>query len=92
MRRQRTSSAAGMSVLDFLNHPATQCAVLVAVLAVLLGAAFWGLRKYRDYVVQNRSDAGELLESYEELHAQGVISDAEYRIIRSRLNARLRQE
>ncbi|MBW3600578.1 MAG: hypothetical protein KY475_25360 [Planctomycetes bacterium] len=81
-----------MSLLDILNHPATQCALLVAVLAVLLGVSFWGLRRYRDYIVHNQSDAGDLLTTYEEMHSQGVIDDAEYRTIKSRLNARLRNK
>lgn len=81
-----------MAVLDFLNHPVTQCALLVVVLAVLLAGSFWGLRRFRDYIVQNQSNSQELLTNYREMYEQGIISDAEYRTIKGRLNARMRQE
>jgi hypothetical protein len=81
-----------MSVLDFLNSPITRCALLVAVLAVLLAAAFWGLRRFRDYIGEDQTPAGELLTNYLELYEQGVISDAEYRKIKSRLNAGMRRK
>ncbi len=76
-----------MSILDILKSPVTQCALLMAVLAVLMAAAFWGLRRYRDYIGQNSSSAGELLTNYREMYEQGIISETEYRTIKSRLHA-----
>ncbi len=76
--------------MDILNNPVAQCAVLMVVLAALLAAAFWGLRRFRDYIGQDQTNPSELLTNYREMHAQGVISDAEYRTIKSRLNAGMR--
>jgi hypothetical protein len=79
-------------VLDFLNSSVVQCALLVAVLAAVLTAAFWGLRRFRDYIVHDQTPARELTTNYRELYEQGVISDVEYRTIKSRLNAGMRRE
>jgi hypothetical protein len=62
------------------------------VLAVLLTTAVWGLRKYRDYIGADQAAAGDTLLSYRELHEQGVLSDAEYRRIKSRLHTKMRRE
>ena len=81
-----------MFVLDVLKSPVTQCALLVCVLAVLLAVSYWGLRRFRDYIGEDQSPVSDLLANYGELHEQGVISEAEYRTIKGRLNAGMRRE
>jgi hypothetical protein len=80
-----------MFVLDVLKSPVTQCALLLCVLAVLLGVSFWGLRRFRDYIGDDQSAAADLVANYGELYEQGVISDVEYRTIKGRLNAPARR-
>ncbi len=78
--------------MDFFTNPVLQCALLVAVLAVMLAVSYWGLRRFRDYIGQDQTPASDLLTNYRELHEQGIISDAEYRTIKSRLNAGMRHK
>jgi hypothetical protein len=81
-----------MSVAEFFENSAVRCALLLAVLAVLVAASYWGLRKFRSYIDDDQTPVGELLTNYRELHEEGVLSDAEYRTIKSRLNAGMRRE
>jgi len=78
--------------VDFLKNPITQCVLLMAVLAVMLAVSYWGLRRFRDYIGQDQTLDADLLTNYRELHEQGIITDAEYRTIKSRLNARMQRE
>jgi hypothetical protein len=81
-----------MVVLDVLKSPVTQCALLLCVLAVLLAVSFWGLRRFRDYIGEDQSPAGDLIANYGELYEKGAISDLEYRTIKGRLKAGTRRE
>jgi hypothetical protein len=81
-----------MSVVDMLESPVTQCAFLVAVLGLLVTASIWGLRRFRDYIVQDQTHAADSIPNYRKLRQEGALSEAEYRTIQSRLNAKTRQE
>lgn len=81
-----------MSVTAFFENSAVQCALLIAVLAVLVAVSYWGLRKFRAYIDDDQTGVGDLLTNYRELHEEGVLSDAEYRTIKSRLNAGTQRE
>ncbi len=60
-------------------------AVLVAVGVYVVGRVRAGLR-------EDDVPSSELLTNFRELHAQGVLSDEEYRTIRATLSARMQQE
>jgi uncharacterized membrane protein len=81
-----------MAIAEFLQRPAVQFALWMLVLVVVVTAAVWGLRKFRGYIVQDQTPPGDTLLNYRELHEQGVLSDAEYRRIKSRLHTDVRRE
>ena len=60
-------------------------AILVAVLMYVLG-------KIRGQSAQQEPTASEMISKFRELHSQGVLSDAEFREIKSRLAAQLGDE
>jgi hypothetical protein len=63
-----------------------------AALLALTVLALWALAKIRVRTLQQEPGASEMLEKFRELHAQGVLSDAEFRTIRTQLAAKQAQQ
>lgn len=78
--------------LEFLKEAIERNALFVAVLLIMLIAAWLVLKQFRDSIDKGSSSASDLMMTYREMHEQGVISDAEYRTIKNRLQARLHKE
>jgi uncharacterized membrane protein len=64
----------------------------IALLAVLLVIAGYVLGKIRAKTVQQEPMASELLAKFSELHSRGVLSDVEFRTIKTTLAAQLQDE
>lgn len=80
-------------MLDFLLRSSTQQAMLFCVLAIgmaLLALGF--VRRLRDRAEDDQGGASDMLTKFREMHAQGVLSDEEYRTIKTNLAARLQSE
>ena len=60
------------------------------VLLVLVGGYF--IQRVRAYRTDEDESAAGQMTNFRDLHAQGVLSDEEYRTIKSKLSARLRSE
>jgi uncharacterized membrane protein len=60
------------------------------VLLVLIGGYF--IQRVRAYRTDEDESAAGQMTNFRDLHAQGVLSDEEYRTIKSKLSARLRSE
>lgn len=76
----------------FLDANMFDLAIWVGVLVVLLGAAVWLVRKFRDSAAQEEQLSLDDLTNFQEMRQKGDIDDAEFRTIKSVLGARLRRE
>jgi uncharacterized membrane protein len=70
----------------------TQAALLFAVIFVLtaLGIAF--ARRYRDRAVKDIAESSAMMSKFRELHAEGGLSDEEFRTIKTKLAGELKAE
>jgi uncharacterized membrane protein len=64
----------------------------VAAVAVLVAVAVYVVGKIRAESAQKEQTASELLSKCRETHAEGGLSDAEFRTIKTRLATRLEDE
>jgi hypothetical protein len=77
---------------DFLQTPLAQIIGSVTMLLVLLVVAYYIVRRFRDRAREDQPTSNELLTNFREMHHEGDISDAEFRVIKSVLGGKLRQE
>lgn len=63
-----------------------------AILAVLVTIAVYVVGKIRPKSAQNERPANEWLAKYREMHSEGVLSDEEFRTIKTQLSQRLQDE
>ncbi|MCA9156561.1 MAG: hypothetical protein R3C99_25080 [Pirellulaceae bacterium] len=80
------------SVIDFLQTPVAQIVLTVTMLFILLVVGYYVVRKFRDQSKEDQLSANDLLTNFREMHDEGDISDAEFRVIKSVLGDQLRQE
>ena len=76
----------------FLEVQAPQLVFWLAMGAILAAVAIYVLGKIRGQSAQQEPTTSELMSKFRELHSKGVLSDAEFRTIKSRLAARLGDE
>ena len=76
-----------------LNWAAIQQLVLgVAALAIFVAIGIYLAGKIRAKAVQKEPPASELLTKFREMHSRGVLSDEEFRTIKTTLTERLQTE
>jgi hypothetical protein len=78
------------SKLDWAN--VWQLVIAAAVLAVLVAVGIYVAGKVRHKAVQKEPPASELLTKFREMHSRGVLSDEEFRTIKTTLTERLQNE
>ena len=66
--------------------------VWLAVLAALTMSAVYFIGKTRSKPIQHELTANDLLSKFGELHSKGVLSDAEFRTIKTNLAAKLQEQ
>ena len=66
--------------------------VLLAVLAALTAAVIYVLGLIRAKAAQQEPKASELMSKFRESHSRGVLSDEEFRTIKTTLAARIQEE
>jgi uncharacterized membrane protein len=76
----------------FLEVQAPQLVLWAAIGAVLVAVVIYVVGKIRGQSAQQEPTTSELMSKFRELHSKGVLSDAEFRTIKSRLAARLGDE
>ena len=69
-----------------------QLALGVASLAILVAIGIYSAGIIRTKAVQKEPSASELLTKFREMHSQGVLSDEEFRTIKTTLTERLQTE
>jgi len=77
---------------EFLGSPLASVVFLVALLAVLVSGGIYVIGRVRAGINAKEPPASEWLTKFKELHAQGELSDQEYRTIKAMLAERLQQE
>ena len=79
-----------MAVLDWADI--RQLVLGVAALAILVAIGVYLAGKIRAKAVQKEPSASELLTKFREMHSRGVLSDEEFRTIKTTLTERLQTE
>jgi len=77
---------------DFLDSPAASIVMLVAVTATLVAGGIYVIGRVRAGLRVEEPSTSQWITNFRELHAQGVLSDEEYRTIKSVLAERFEDE
>lgn len=78
--------------LEFLRTSEAQTVIWLAVLASLIAVAVYVVRYFREQWRQPTADASEMISKFRELHAEGELSDTEFRTIKTILGPELRRQ
>ncbi len=79
-------------MLEFLTTTTAKAVLWVAVLLVMLAAAYYLVRRFRDRIDDDRQTASDLLTNFREMHHEGDISETEFRTIKTVLGRKLHEE
>ena len=79
-----------MAAVDWLGI--RQLVVGTAALAILVAIGIYVAEKIRAKTLQQEPSASELLTKFREMHSRGVLSDEEFRTIKTTLTERLQTE
>lgn len=77
---------------NFFQSTAAQVVVWMAVCAALVAVGIYVVAKVRGSLSEDEPQPHDLLTNFRDLHAQGELSDEEYRTIKAALAARLQRE
>jgi hypothetical protein len=77
---------------DFLSSPAANIVVLVALTAASVAGGIYVIGKVRAGLRSEEPPTSQWITKFRELHAKGVLSDEEYRTIKSVLAERFEEE
>jgi uncharacterized membrane protein len=77
---------------EFLGSPLAGVVILLALLAALIAGGVYVIGRVRAGLGDKAAPTSEWLTNFKELHAQGELSDEEYRTIKAMLAERLQQE
>lgn len=75
---------------DLFSTTEAQLVLLLMVLAALVAVGLYLISKVRQDALAERQSASELLTDFRDMHAEGKLSDAEFRTIKSLLGPQLR--
>lgn len=77
---------------DWLREVA-ELAILGSVLAILTAvAAIYVMRRVRSEETKSEPHASQLMAKFRQMHSEGVLSDEEFRTIKTTLTARFQEE
>ncbi len=71
--------------MDETFESLVQATLLFAAIFVMTAAAVTVARRYRDREAQDIEQSSELISKFRELHAEGGLSDEEFRTIKAKL-------
>jgi hypothetical protein len=74
------------------EDPIANLVIWLTLAAIGVAVAFYLLGKIRRQTAQQELSANELISEFRNLHSRGVLSDAEFRTIKTRLADRLQDE
>jgi hypothetical protein len=84
--------AARIAMYQWFSNPYVELLVSCTILALMIAAAVYALGKFRGGAEEEQLGASELLSKFREMHAQGGLSDAEFRTIKTLLADKLQRE
>ena len=70
----------------------TQAAILFAVIFIMTAIGLAIVRKYRGSAADDRLHHNDLMANFRDLHAEGGLSDEEFRTIKTKLAGELKSE
>jgi hypothetical protein len=76
----------------FFDDPVAELIVWGAIGALGIAVGAYIIGKIRAEPAQKEPDASEWMSKFRELHSKGVLSDSEFRTIKTKLAARLQEE
>jgi uncharacterized membrane protein len=76
----------------WFSNPYVELFISCALLAMMIAAAVYALGKFRGGAEEEQLGASELLSKFREMHAQGGLTDAEFRTIKTLLAEKLQRE
>lgn len=79
-------------MVHFFESYPQQLVAWIAILAILVVTGVYVVGKIRAGSIQQEPVAGEMLAKFRELHSQGVLSDAEFRTIKTTLAVEVQRE
>ena len=77
---------------EFLGSPLASAVILAAMATALVAVGVYVIARVRASIGGKEPPASEWLTKFKELHAQGELSDEEYRTIKAMLAERSQQE
>jgi uncharacterized membrane protein len=77
---------------DFMDHPLARSALLMAAIFLVTALGLAVVRKLRGHAEHDHHQNSELMTKFRDLHAQGGLSDEEYRTIKTKLAVQLQVE
>ena len=77
---------------DFLTRPVAQVVLWMAALMILMAICYYLLGRYRDRIDDDVQGPNEWLDNFSEMHAEGDISEGEFRKVKTVLDDRVHQE
>ena len=85
-------SRSAPSMAEFLGSPLAAVVILVAASAMAIAGGIYVIGRVRAGLGDKATPASDWLTKFQELHAQGELSDEEYRTIKAMLAERLQRE
>lgn len=80
------------SLSEFLRSPTAQTMMWGAVVAVMCAIAWYVIGKIREKVHESGPTPSDFMTNFRELHAQGELTDEEFRTIKAKLASGLQQQ
>ena len=77
---------------DFLTRPIAQVVLWMAALLILMAFSYYALGRYRDRSDGDVRGPNEWLDNFREMHAEGDISEGEFRKVKTVLGEKVQQE
>jgi uncharacterized membrane protein len=77
---------------QWFSNPYAELLVSCAVLVLMIVAAVYAVGKFRGGAEEEQLGVGDLLSKFREMHAQGGLSDEEFRTIKTLLREKFQRE
>ncbi len=80
------------AMMEIFDHPISQAGLLFAAMFGMTALGVEVARRFRDSSAQDMQDSSKIMSNFRELHAQGGLSDEEFRTIKTKLAAEINAE
>ncbi len=77
---------------EFLQDDTVKVVLLLAFTAAMLAVGLYIILKVRKAMRDEEPNTSDLLSNFRDIHSRGALSDEEFRVVKNKLGAQLRQE